>query len=159
MPNKLEGIGRFTYEVVRQMVLDHPEHEFYFLFDRSFDEQFIFADNVTPVVLFPPARHFVLWYWWFEWSVAGALKRYDIDVFLSTDNFMSLRTKVPTVLVTHDIAHHHFPEQVGRLASLYYRLFTPKFLEKAQRIVAVSEFTKEGSIKFPLTERPFLRNL
>jgi len=54
IPNKLEGLGYFTYECIKRIVLNHPEIDFYFLFDRSFDEEFIFAENVKPIVLFPP---------------------------------------------------------------------------------------------------------
>ncbi len=107
---KIEGMGLFTYEVVKRMVEQHPEDEFFFFFDRPFDPTFIFGKNVTPVVLFPPARHPFLFYWWFEWSIAKALKKYGIDVFLSPDNFLSLSTKVKSVLVTHDLAYLHFPE-------------------------------------------------
>lgn len=139
-------MGWFTYEVVRRIVLDHPEHEFIFFFDRPFDAEYIFAENVTPVVLFPPARHPFLWYLWFEWSVARALKKYQPDVFLSTDNFLTLNTNVPTVLVTHDIAHHHFPKQVSFWPRKYYQYFVPKFNRKAERIVAVSEFTKKDVV-------------
>jgi glycosyltransferase involved in cell wall biosynthesis len=146
LKGKLEGMGWFTYEVVRRIVLDHPKHEFIFFFDRPFDPEFIFADNVTPVVLFPPARHPFLWYLWFEWSVARALKKYQPHVFLSTDNFLTLKTDVPTVLVTHDIAHHHFPNQVSFWPQKYYDYFVPKFNHKATRIVAVSEFTKKDVV-------------
>lgn len=146
LKNKLEGMGWFTYEVVRHLVKEHPKHEFIFFFDRPFDAQFIFADNVTPVVLFPPARHPFLWVWWFEWSVARALKKYQPDVFLSPDNFLTLNTDVPTVLVTHDIAHHHFPEQIGFWAQKYYQFFISKFNKKATRIVAVSQFTKKDLV-------------
>jgi hypothetical protein len=27
LPNRLEGIGTFTHNVLRRMVLDHPEHD------------------------------------------------------------------------------------------------------------------------------------
>jgi hypothetical protein len=64
--NKMEGIGGYTYEVVRRMVLAHPEHEFLFLFDRQYDQKFIFAPNITPIVVYPSARHPILWWIWFE---------------------------------------------------------------------------------------------
>ena len=57
LSDKLEGIGWFTFETLRRMVKAHPEHEFIFLFDRAYDEKFIFADNVRAIKLFPPARH------------------------------------------------------------------------------------------------------
>lgn len=142
LKNRLEGIGLFTHEVARRLVEQHPEHEFVFFFDRPFDADFVFGKNVTPVVLFPPARHPSLFVWWFEWSVRRALMHYKIDVFLSPDNFLTLSTKVKTVLVTHDLAHVHYPHQVAFFQRLYYRFFTEKFNKKAGHIVAVSEFTK-----------------
>lgn len=147
LPNKLEGIGWFTLEVAKRMVQNHPEDEFYFFFDRPYSEEFIFGPNVTPVVLTPPARHPVLWAIWFEWAVAKALRKLQPDVFFSPDGYLSLRSKVPTVMVTHDIAHVHFPEHVNWMATQYYNYFVPKFLKKAAQVVAVSKFTKRDIIK------------
>lgn len=136
-------MGWFTYEIARRLVEGHPEDDFFFFFDRPPDKEFIFGSNVKPIVLFPPTRHPLLFIWWFEWSVAKALKRVQADVFLSPDNFLSLRTCVKTVLVTHDIAHIHFPEHIPFAARKYYQYFVPKFHKKADRIVTVSNFTKK----------------
>lgn len=153
LKNRLEGIGRFTFEVVRRIVHDHPEHQFIFFFDRPYDPAFVFAENVTPVVLFPPARHPWLFVWWYEWRVARALKKYRADVFLSPDNFCVLKTEVPTVLVVHDLAFTHFPEQISGIMRQYYQKYTPKFLQKATRIVTVSEYTKEDILtQFQVSE-------
>ncbi|NJL76069.1 MAG: hypothetical protein HC892_14660 [Saprospiraceae bacterium] len=62
LKDKLEGMGWFTHEILRNMVAQHPEDEFFFFFDRPFDTCFVFAPHVTPIVLFPPARHPVLFY-------------------------------------------------------------------------------------------------
>ncbi len=142
MKDRLEGIGRFTYEIVKRMVVDHPEDQFYFLFDRAFDESFIFAENVFPIVVNPPARHPILWYMWFEMAVPKVLKKIKADVFLSPDSYCSLATDVKTAMVLHDIGFEHFPEQIPFIARKYYRYFTPKYAKKADHIIAVSEFTK-----------------
>ncbi len=147
LKNRLEGMGRFTYETVKRMVLAHPEHDFYFFFDRKYDEEFIFADNVHPIVLFPPTRHVVLIYLWFEFAVHRALKKIEADIFLSTDNFLCLKTKVPTVLVTHDLAFEHFPQYNPFIVRKYYAYFGEKFNHRADRIVAVSEYTKADIVK------------
>jgi glycosyltransferase involved in cell wall biosynthesis len=147
LKNRLEGIGLYTHEVVRRLVEQHPEHEFIFLFDRPYDPSFVFGKNVKPVVLFPPARHPLLFVWWFEWSVRRALRQYRADVFLSPDNFLCLGTSIKTVLVTHDIAHVHFPGQVPLVHRLYYRFFAKKFNQRADRIVAVSEYTKADLVR------------
>ncbi len=147
LKNKLEGIGWFTYESLKRIVQSHPEHEFIFFFDRPYSEEFIFGRNVTPVVLFPPARHPFLWYWWFQISVTRALKKYNPDLFLSTDGYLSLNTQVKQVLVIHDLAFEHFNGHLDWLTQKYYRYYTPKFANKATRIVTVSAFTKNDIVE------------
>lgn len=143
LKGKLEGIGWFTYQTLRLLTEQHPEHEFIFIFDRPYDPAFIFGKNVKPVVIGPPARHPILFYTWLDWSVAYVLRKYKADVFLSPDGFASLRTKVPTCLVIHDLAFEHFPKHQKKSHSWYFRHFTPKFARKAERIVTVSEFSRK----------------
>lgn len=148
LPGKLEGLGWYTHEIVRRMVLNHPEQTFYFLFDRPYDPAFIYADNVRPIVLFPPARHPFLWYWWFEFSVPAALKRCGAEVFFSPDSYCSLRSPVPTVMTVHDLAPLHpaateKKRGLPQLTRKYYEHFLPKFIERAEAIPVVSEFVRQ----------------
>ena len=148
LPGKLEGLGWYTHEIVRRMVLNHPEQTFYFLFDRPYDPAFIYADNVRPLVLFPPARHPFLWYWWFEYSVPRALKRCGAAVFFSPDSYCSLRSPVPTVMTVHDLAPLHpaateKKRGLPQLTRKYYEHFLPKFIERAEAIPVVSEFVRQ----------------
>ncbi|MBK7148188.1 MAG: glycosyltransferase family 4 protein [Bacteroidetes bacterium] len=143
LSNKLEGIGYFKHETLRNIVRSHPEIDFYFLFDRPCSPEFIYAANVKPVVLFPPARHPFLWLWWFEVSVALWLRLHKVDLFLSADGFCSLLSRVPTVAVIHDIAFEHYPQYVPWLTRLYCRFFFPRFARHATRIATVSEYSKQ----------------
>lgn len=143
LKGKLEGIGWFTYQTLERMVHLHPGHEFFFFFDRPYDESFIFSSNVTPVVIPPQARHPLLFAMWFEWTLPYALKKHKIDVFLSPDGFCSLRTKVPTCLVIHDLAFEHYPDHLKFSHKHYWKYFQPRFAEKAKRIVTVSEYSKQ----------------
>lgn len=144
--NKLEGIGWFTYESLKRMVHQHPEDEFYFLFDRPFDNEFIFSPNVHPVVLYPPARHPWLWYLWFEWAIPRTLKKIKPDLFLSPDGYCSLRASCRQIMVIHDLAFEHFGDHVDARTLTYYRRNTPRYARKADRIVTVSEFTRQDLI-------------
>jgi glycosyltransferase involved in cell wall biosynthesis len=145
--DKLEGIGWFTYESFKRIVISHPEHEFYFIFDRKFNKEFVFADNVTPIVIGPPARHQILHYIWFEISIPRILKKINPDVFISPDSYLSLSSKYPDLIVIHDLNFEHFPKHMPWRASKYYRYFTPRFAKKANRIATVSEFSKGDIIK------------
>lgn len=143
LKGKLEGIGWFTHQTLERMVRKHPEHEFIFFFDRPYDPSFVFAPNVTPVVVSPQARHPILFYIWFEWRLPYLLKKYKADVFLSTDGYLSLSTKVPTCLVIHDLAFEHYPEHFVTSHKLYWRHYSPRFAEKATRIATVSSYSKQ----------------
>jgi len=68
LSGKLEGIGWFTKETFSRITKSHPEHQFIFVFDRPYANEFIFSENITPVILFPPTRHPVLWAIWFEFT-------------------------------------------------------------------------------------------
>lgn len=147
LSSKMEGFGWYTYEVVKRMVEAHPEHEFVFFFDRSFDEKFVFGKNVTPVVLFPPARHPILFVWWFEWSIKRALKKHQIDVFYSPDGYMSLKSDVPQIGVIHDLNFEHHPEDIPASPLRYLRNYFPKFAKKATRILTVSDYSKQDIVQ------------
>lgn len=142
LKDRLEGIGWFTYETLRHIVRQHTEHTFYFLFDRQPHPEFIFGSNVIPVVLAPQARHPVLWYMWFEWSVARFLRKNHIDVFLSLDGYLSLAAQIPQVMAIHDINFYHNRHRLPRLTGWYLNHFTPKYLKKARKVITVSNFSK-----------------
>jgi glycosyltransferase involved in cell wall biosynthesis len=141
--DKLEGIGRFTHESLKRITLAHPEHQFVFIFDRPFSEEFLYSGNITPVHGFPPARHPALWYWFFEWSVPAILDHIKADLFLSTDGWLSLRTQVTSLPVIHDLNFFHFPEFIPWAERKYYHYFFPRFIQKARRIATVSEYTRQ----------------
>jgi glycosyltransferase involved in cell wall biosynthesis len=143
LPDKLEGIGRFANETLRIITTGHPEHTFVFIFDRKFSREFIFADNIIPVTLIPPARHPVLWYLFFEWSVPRILRKFKADLFLSPDGWLSLSTKVRSMAVIHDLNFFHLPEYIPWHVRLYYNYFFPRFVKKATRIATVSEFSRK----------------
>ncbi len=147
LKGKLEGLGIYTQELFSRIVRAMPEHEFYFFFDRPYDESFVFEKNVTPVVIAPPARHPFLWYAWFEYSVPRYLKKLKIDLFISPDGYASLNTAVPQILTIHDLGFEHYPEHVPFSGRIYYRHFTPKFAANAKKIIAVSDFTKQDIVK------------
>ncbi|MBL0128057.1 MAG: glycosyltransferase family 4 protein [Flavobacteriales bacterium] len=142
LPNKLEGIGWFTHETLSRIVKAHPEHEFFFLFDRAFDPRFVYAPNVHPVVMFPPTRHPVLYRIWFDWLLPRKLKALKVDAFISPDGFLALHSAIPTLAVIHDLNFEHYPEDLPKKYSNYYRTYFPRFARHATRLATVSEFSR-----------------
>ncbi len=147
LKDKLEGLGWFTFETLKRITRQHPEHRFIFFFDRPFNPEFIFSDNVKPMVLSPQARHPLLWYLFFEQAVPRALKKEKARLFLSTDGWISLHTEVKTVDVIHDLNFEYYPEHIKWLVRKYYHYYFPRFAARAERIVTVSEFSRKTIIE------------
>lgn len=147
LSGKLEGIGWFTAETLSRITQQHPEHEFIFIFDRPFDNSFIFSSNITPVVVPPPARHPLLYYIWLEHMLPRALHHARADMFLSTDGYLSLSSDLPSVLVMHDLNFEHNPKDLPWISGKYLRHYFPKFADHATRIATVSEFSKNDICK------------
>jgi len=146
LKNKMEGIGWFTYETMKRITQQHQQDHFYFIFDRPFDKDFVFADNITPIVIGPQSRHPVLWYIWFNWSLYKVLRSIKPDVFVSPEGYICLNSKVKTINVMHDIAYEHYPETVPWLVKRYYKYFFPRFAKRANRIATVSQFSKNDIV-------------
>jgi glycosyltransferase involved in cell wall biosynthesis len=147
IPGKMEGIGYFTLETMKLITTNHPEHDFLFIFDRPSNNEFIFSKNIQAHSVFPPARHPLLWYLWYEWSLPNLFKKTRPDLFISTDGYISLSSSVKTLAVIHDLNFEHYPKDLPLFNRLYYRYFFPKYAERSNRIAAVSEFTKNDIVK------------
>jgi len=145
--DRLEGIGWFTYETLKRITKSHPEHDFFFIFDRKFDESFIFSSNITPVILPPRTRHLSLWWIWFEWSMPILLKKIKPSIFLSLDGFIPLNNSIPSMAVIHDLSFVHRPDDLPFLFRNYCRTLFPRFARKANRIATVSNFSKMDLIR------------
>jgi glycosyltransferase involved in cell wall biosynthesis len=141
--NRLEGMGWFSYQTLKRITQKHKDVHFVFLFDRPYDEEFIFSDNITPLILGPQARHPFLYYAWFHVSVKHILNRLQPDLFLSPDGFLSPGAKCKQLPVIHDINFLHHPKDSKWLTSKYYNRYFPRYARIATRIATVSEYSKK----------------
>lgn len=146
LKGKMDGIGWFTAETMQRIVMAHPEHDFYFFFDRKPDADFAYSSNVHPIGLPPQARHPVLWFLFFEGSLRWALKHYKIDLFLSPECYMSLGSKVPTLIVIHDINYEHTKGNLKPSHQRYMNRYSSTFARCSTRIATVSEFSKQDIV-------------
>lgn len=146
LTGRMDGIARFADETLRILTTQHPEHQFYFYFDRKYDERFMYNSNIHPVVIHPQARHPFLFLAWFEASLPLHFAHTKPDIFLSPDGFLSLNTNVKSVAVIHDLNFEHFPQDIPYFMRKYYSHMFPRFAQKASRIATVSEYSKSDII-------------
>ncbi len=138
----MEGFGWYTFEVVKRIIQNHPEHSFVLFFDRPVDPKFIFGENAMEVVIGPKARHPFLYLFWFEISLRKAMKKHKIDLLFSPDGSLSLSSSIPQINVIHDLNFEHFPNDLPVIVRWYYRTFFPKYANKSRKIITVSLASK-----------------
>ena len=140
---KLSGIGWFTYHIIKRLAEINPDVTFILIFDRKHNNHFNFGPNVIFEIVHPPTRHPILQYYWLEFAIPRIIKKYTPDLFFSPDGFSSLRLKNVLKLITiHDINFHHHPTDLPFFDSFFWRYFIPRYAHNANRIITVSQFSK-----------------
>lgn len=144
---QLEGIGNFTNEIFKRLVVWHPDYEFHFIFNYPFDPKFVFGDNVKTHILQPPAKHPILVKIWYDFSLKRLLNKINPDVFISPDAITCLTTNIKMLTVMHDIGFAHRPQDLPKSWANFYNRYSREFAEKSKRIATVSEYSKKDIAK------------
>ncbi len=146
--NRLDGIGIFARETLSRIVRAHPEHDFTFIFTHPWSDEFLFAENVTPVLMGPPLREPVSQIIWQEIRLPRLLRRIGADLYLSPEPTHSLRSRrIPRLEVLHDLNFEHHPEVLPFYWRAYYRLMAERHAHAADRIATVSRYSKEDIVQ------------
>lgn len=147
LKDRLEGMGWFTYSLMKRLVDNHPDVQFHFIFDRKPDESFRFGENVVFHTVAPQARHPLLWKVWNHFTVPRKLKRIKPDVYFSPDGMAALGWKGNQLLAIHDLNFEHHPEWIPHNVAKFYQKYMMMYAQKAQRLVCVSEYTLNDCVK------------
>ena len=155
LAGRLDGIGWFAYQTLRRLTQDHPDVRFTFLFDRPFSQEFIFGPNVTGRVVWPPVRHPLLYYVWYQIQVKKILNQLKPDLFLSPDGLLAVGVNCPQLPVIHDINFKHYPGALPFGLRTFFNYYFPKYAATAARIATVSKYSQRDiadSYQVPLTK-------
>lgn len=142
-----EGFGHYAAEVLKRMVIQHPEDDFLLVYDRPWETPFLEASNLTSILVSPAARHPLSFKYWYDVKASKAVKKWKADVWFQPYGFCSLTSRIPQVLMIHDLAFLHYPKYISWYQRAYYRWFTPAFIRKAKKLITVSEFSKNDIVK------------
>ena len=143
----MDGYGNFINEIFSRIAKRYPEHEFFFIFDQQFDEKYITERNITPIIAGPKAKYPLLWKYWFDIKIPFLLKKIKADVFVSCDGFCSLQTTIPQCLIMQNLSFLNHFISIKKSHATYLKKYTPRFINKAKSVVAVSETIKQNMLK------------
>jgi glycosyltransferase involved in cell wall biosynthesis len=83
--------------------------------------------------------------WWYPVALPRLAKKVDVLHCPTFRGPVSART--PVVVTVHDLAVLRHPDAFNRWTRAYSRAFVPRVIGSAQRVIAVSEFTKRELIE------------
>ncbi len=148
-----EGYAHFTKGLILSMHQHFPEDVYHLMYDRQ-PFSAIQGRNIFHHIAGPPARHPLLWKWWYDISMTRMAGKQKADVLFSPDGFCSLTSSIPQVLAIHDLAFLHYPHGIKSAHRKFYTHYTPAFIRKAKHIITVSEFSREDIIRhYPFAEK------
>ncbi len=141
-------MGVFTVNTLPLFIKQNPDVHFQVLCDKNFTEDYFDFPNVTKYYIFPPYRHPLLYIFYFETVVRQFLSKHKPDLFVSMDGMLCLGSKAKQLDVIYDINFEHFPKDVTLKNRLYFNYFFKRFARKANRLVTISEYSKQDMVDF-----------
>lgn len=138
------GVKVYTRELLRALLAMQSAHEFVFLFnDRAALGTYGDHSNVTEVAV--PGKSVL---WWDQVGTAMAVRRHGIDVLYNPKYSIPLAVRCPTAWVCHGLDWYIMPHASRWIDRLSHRFLIPRYANKADAIIAVSEITREHVMQF-----------
>lgn len=134
----LAGYGHYSHEILKALVHNNPDHEFLFLYDRPLQQVLVEHPRVLHEVIPPATRQPLALAYWYHIRASRRVKSWGADVWLQPYGMASFFSKVPQLMIVHDLAAFHFPQSIPWYHRWLYQFFTKKALQNASAVAAVS---------------------
>ena len=144
------GLGHYSRTLIRSLADYYPEHE-YFLFNPKPADLFrLDAKNLHEVLPTGLMNRVLSSAWRSSW-VKKDLLQLSIQLYHGLSHEIPVgiqQTGIPSVVTIHDLIHERYPDQYSRID---IKIYHKKFLyacENADRVIAISEQTKNDIITY-----------
>ena len=84
---------------------------------------------------------------WEQVALPRILRREDAALVHAPNCFLPLRRPCPGVVTIHDLAWEEYPKDFARTTGWKYRSFAPRAARSAERVICVSEFTRDDVVR------------
>lgn len=146
--NNFTGLGNHSRTTVDILTQFYPENE-YLLYTPK-----IKHNAVTAPYLDLSSCHTVMPHGllrgsaWRTFGLASAVKKEGADIFHGLSNELPARLDIPSVVTIHDVAFKTFPDMYHAPDRFTYNLKWRHACKRADRIIAISESTRQDIIRF-----------
>lgn len=144
------GLGHYSRTLLQSLAGYYPQHQYYLFNPRPSTTFRLPGDNLHEVLptgllnrLFPAA--------WRSSRVKKDLQRLKIDIYHGLSHEIPLgiqHTGIKSVVTIHDLIHERHPEQYNAIDVKIYRRKFSYACKHADRVIAISEQTKQDIIQY-----------
>lgn len=143
------GLGRYAGELLKAMRAAAPQNEYVGLYyaprEMAVDKELENLKTARVPLNAKPWRMSVLLAYYFGMSMDRWLP--PTDLFHGTDHLLPPLKHSRTVFTIHDLIFRFFPQYHLPLNRWYLNLMLPKFMRRADAIIAVSENTRRDVVR------------
>ncbi|GAM08238.1 protein RfbU [Geobacter sp. OR-1] len=133
----MTGVGNYCFNLLKELVTIRPDDEFYLFAHKDFALDLKHCNKF--VSKGPISKSGIIW---LMAQGPGLLKKYDIDVFWATTSLLPPNLNgIGTVLTLYDFVWRRYPSTMPFLFRTALALFSKRSIEKADRIVSISNST------------------
>jgi glycosyltransferase involved in cell wall biosynthesis len=142
------GLGVMNQNLIAELIKDDRKFDFRLYshanyFKSQYPEQYLAVDSsLSPDRGLAGHIKRLLWY---QTGLKQQLKRQQVDLFFSPVHEGSFFPPVPQIVTVHDLIPLKYPE-VSPKWKYYYLYALPFLLKQSQRIICVSEYTKQDLV-------------
>ena len=142
------GVSRYIEFLARALPAVAPGDEFLlFTGPEAGNDAGRFPAGLTPLSGRLPTRRPEVRILWEQVVAPAVLASRRVDVVHAPVNVAPLLAPAPTVVTVHDLAFLRFPEQYPGAKQRYLNLLTRRSVERASRVIAVSENTRRDVLQ------------
>ncbi|HLC45165.1 MAG TPA: glycosyltransferase family 1 protein [Patescibacteria group bacterium] len=144
------GIAHYTYHLVKNLLALARTDEFVLFFDhraRGIAPQFLEPNSIIRFFSFSRYKKYLPFVYSHILS-ASTIAEEKLDLFHSPANVVPFRYGGKFVVTIHDLAIYREPNMFPSRQGFSIRYLVPRSIQRAERIIAVSESTKRDVIEF-----------
>lgn len=148
------GLGNYSRFVLRILSQHEPQNEYHLYIPNERRTPFL---GEIPTVERLHRHHPRTWFWrklkslWRVWGVSSDVCRDGMDIYHGLSNELPLnvrRAGCKTVVTIHDLIFLRYPQYYQPIDRTIYNHKFRRACENSDRVIAVSEFTKQDIINF-----------
>ncbi len=145
----IAGLGRYTQELMTALLAIDSKNDYVAFYNRPGEAQVEPPLDRLPRLTTNLATK--------PWRMSALLAHFArvpqdrlfpaVDLFHATDHLLPRLARVRSVFTLHDLVFRFYPETHKPLNRWFLTLMMPRFLEAADAVIAVSEWTKKDAIE------------